>query len=117
MHFQCTKYWKRNCLIDFIEKTINAQFPDHLNDPELLELVKAYQVHAHSIICWKCNKNECGFSCGWYFTEKIIIAKPLLSKFSNDENQEVLVWRNILLRQLKSYNENNLNSAKVSKEL
>ena len=26
--------------IELIEKTINVQFPDHLSDPELLELVK-----------------------------------------------------------------------------
>ena len=30
--------------IEFIEKTISAQLPDHLNDPELSELVKTYQV-------------------------------------------------------------------------
>ena len=48
--------------IDFIEKTINAQLPNHLNDPELLELFKTYEVHVHSRTCWKYNKNECGFS-------------------------------------------------------
>ena len=53
--------------IEFIEKT-NAQLPDHLNDPELFELVK----------------NECR-----YFTEKTIVAKPLDSKFSNDEKLEM----------------------------
>ena len=37
----------------FIEKTIKAQLPDHLKDPELFELVKTYQVHAHSRTCWK----------------------------------------------------------------
>ena len=26
----------------FVEKT-NAQFPDHVNDPEIIELVKTYQ--------------------------------------------------------------------------
>ena len=30
--------------IEFIEKTINAQLPDHLSDPELFELVKNYQL-------------------------------------------------------------------------
>ena len=48
--------------IEFIEKTINAQLPDHLSDPELFELVKTYQVHTHSRTCWKYNKNECRFS-------------------------------------------------------
>ena len=41
------------------------------------------------------------------FTEKTIIAKPLDSKFSNEEKQEVLTWRNSLLSQVKSYIDNN----------
>ena len=43
--------------IAFIEKTINPQLPKHLNDPELLKLVKTSQVHADSRTCWKYNKN------------------------------------------------------------
>ena len=50
--------------IEFIEKTINAQLPNHLNNPELFELVKTYQVHAHPRTYWKYNKNECCFSYG-----------------------------------------------------
>ena len=71
--------------IEFIEKTINAQLPDYLNDPELFDLAKTYQVLARSRSCWKFNKNEFHFSCGRYFTEKTIIAKPLDSKCGNDE--------------------------------
>ena len=85
--------------IEFIEKTINAQLPDHLNDPKLFELVKPYQVQAHSKIYLKYKKNECRFSYGRYYTEKTIIAKPIHSKFSNDEKQVILTWRNILLSQ------------------
>ena len=48
--------------IDFIEIAINAQSSDHLNDPEFFDLVKRYQVHAHSRTCSKYNKNECCFS-------------------------------------------------------
>ena len=40
-----------------------------------------------------------------------IIAKPLDSKFSNDEKQEILTWKNTLLSQVKSYFENNPNPA------
>ena len=29
--------------IEFIKKTINAQLPDHLNDPGIFELVKTYK--------------------------------------------------------------------------
>ena len=40
--------------IEFIEKTINAQLPDHLkNESELLEFVKTYQVHVYSRTCHK----------------------------------------------------------------
>ena len=46
--------------IEFIETKINFQLPDHLSNPELFELVKTYQVHAHSRTCQKYNKNECG---------------------------------------------------------
>ena len=88
--------------IEIIEKTINAQLPDYLNDPEAFELVKTYQIHAHSRTCRKYNKNECRFSYGRYFTEKTIIAKQLHCKFNNVEKQEVLTWRNTLLRQVKS---------------
>ena len=76
--------------IELIEKTINAQLPDHLNDPELFEFVKTYQVHTDSTTCWKYNKNECRFSYGRFFTEKTIIAKPLDSKFSNEKKQKIL---------------------------
>ena len=100
--------------IEFIEKIINAQLPDHLNDLELFDLLKTYQVHTHSRTCWKYNKNECHFSYGRCFTEKTIISKPLDSKFSNEEKQVILTWRNILLSQFRSYIDNNLYPAKVN---
>ena len=100
--------------IEFIEKTINAQLLDNLNDPELFELVKTYHVHTHSRTCWKCNKNECRFSYGRYLTEKKIIAKPLDSQFNNEENQEILTWRNTLPCQVKSCIDNNLYPAKIN---
>ena len=90
-------------ILGFFEKTVNAQFPCHLNDSENFELVKTYQVHAHLKTCWKYKKNEYSFSYGHYFTEKTIIPKPLDSKFSNDVKQEVLTWKNTLLRQVTSY--------------
>ena len=43
-----------------------------------------------------------------------IIAKPIVCKFSSGKKEEVLVWRNTLLRQVKSYIDNNLNPAKVN---
>ena len=69
--------------------------PDHLiNDLELSELIKTYQVHIHSKTCWKYNKNE--------------------RRFSHEERQEILTWRNTLLSQVKSYIDNNLYHGKVN---
>ena len=64
--------------IDFIEKTITAQFPNHLNDPELFELVKKYQIHAHSRTCWKYNKNGCRFSYGRYIMRRQLLQNRLI---------------------------------------
>ena len=86
----------------FFEKTTNAQFPDHLKDPELFELVKTCQVY------------ECCFLYCRYFIEKKIIAKPLDSKHSNDKKEEILTWRNTLLKQVKIYNDDNFNPVKVN---
>ena len=56
--------------IELIEKTINVQLPNYLNDPDTFELVKTFEIHTHSRTCWKYNKNECRFSYGRYFIEK-----------------------------------------------
>ena len=42
----------------FLRK-INPLFPHQLNDPELFELVKIYQVCTHSRTYGEYNKNEC----------------------------------------------------------
>ena len=89
--------------IEFIEKTINAQLSDHFNNKFIFILVHAWNT-----------KNECRFSYCRYFTEKTIIAKPLYSKFSNEEKQEILTWRNTLLSQVKSYIESNLYRTNVN---
>ena len=44
---------KEAAYIEFIEKTTYRHLEDHLNDPELFELVKTCQVHVHSSTCWK----------------------------------------------------------------
>ena len=74
--------------IELIEKAINTQLPDHLNDPGLFELAKTYQVRPHSRTCWEYKKNVCRFSYVQYFSEKTVIAKPLDFKFSNYEKQQ-----------------------------
>ena len=34
--------------IEYIEKAVNTQLPNNLNDPELFKLVKTCQIHAQS---------------------------------------------------------------------
>ena len=108
MDFQCTNYSDEAALIDSIEKKINPQLPDDLNNQEFIELVETYQVHDHSRSCWKHNKF---LLWSIYFTGKRIIAKPFDFEFSSDE---VSAWRNTLLRQIRSYIDDNLNPAKVN---
>ena len=49
--FNATNIQNEDAHIEFIEKTIHSHLRDHLNNPELFELVKTYQVHAHSRTC------------------------------------------------------------------
>ena len=42
------------------------------------------------------------------------VAKALNCKFRSEKKQEVLTWRNALLRQIKGYNDNNFNLAKLN---
>ena len=80
---------------------------------ELFEIVKTYQVHANLRIFWKYSKNEYRFSYNWYFTKKTIVVRPLDSKLSNDEKEEFLALKNTL-KQVRSYIDNHLNTAKVN---
>ena len=57
-NFNARNIQNETAYIEYIEKTINTQLPDHLKDPELLELVKTCQIHAYSGTYLKHNKNE-----------------------------------------------------------
>ena len=72
--------------IEFVAKTINAELPGHLIDPELFERVNTYQVHTHSTTYSK------RLSYVRYFTKKIIITKPLdsnIQKYSTKVSQKL----------------------------
>ena len=49
-----------------------------------------------------------------YFTEKTITAKPIDSQLNNGEKEEILTWRNALLKKVKGYTNININPAKVN---
>ena len=57
--FNAPNFQNEKVYFEFIEKAINAQLPDHLNDPKLFKLIKTYQFHVHPRTCWKYNKNGC----------------------------------------------------------
>ena len=93
-----------------LRKNVNAESLDDINNLKLFELA----VNAYSRTRRKHNKNECRPPNSRNPTEKTTTGKPPDSKFNNDEKKEVLTWRNTLLRQVKSYIDNNLNPAKVN---
>ena len=86
--FNAPNIENKNAYIEFIKKTIKAYLTDNLNNPGLFEdLPSSFR---------KYNENECHFSYGWYSAAKKLIAKPLDSKFTNNEKKNVLIWRNTL---------------------
>ena len=64
MYINAPNIQNEDVCIEFTEKAMNAWLPDHFSDPELFELVKTFQVHAHCGTYWKYNKNECRLSYG-----------------------------------------------------
>lgn len=63
---------------------------------------------------WKYNQNECRFSYWCFFYWWSFISKPLAVGKGIDRKNEILMCRKNLLKKLKSYIDNYLNTAKVS---
>ena len=85
--FNAPNIQNENAYIEFIEKTINAQLPDHLKDPELLSQFRFTKFMFTLELAG--NTTSC-LSYGRYFTEKNIITKPLDSKLSNGEKEKYI---------------------------
>ena len=64
-----------------------------MEQPELFELVKLYQIHSHARTSWKYKKNKCRFSSGRFFTDRTIISKPLNSDIPQDERDKIMSWQ------------------------
>ena len=75
------------------KKSISAHLPDPVEQPELFELVKLYQIHSHARTSWKYKKNKCRFSSGRFFTDRTIISKPLNSDIPQDERDKIMSWQ------------------------
>ena len=50
--------------------------------PEHYDLVKTYQIHHHSKTCLKYKNKKCRFHFALYFTDHIIIDRPLEATLS-----------------------------------
>ena len=89
--------------IEFIEKTINTQLPDHLKDLELFELVKTYQIHVHSRTCWKYKKNDCHFSYGRYLLRRPLSLNHLILNLAIMKRKRFYMKKNITKASQKLY--------------
>ena len=98
----------------FIEKSISANLPHPVEQPELFELVKSYQIHSHSRSCWKYKKNKCRFSYGRFFTDRAIISKPLNFDIPQKEKEKLMSWQRNILDKVKEYTDTNLYPAKTN---
>lgn len=64
--------------LSLLRKKINDELTDHMNDTELSELVKSYQVNALSRTYWVYNNNECWFLDGPYILRRQSLQNRLL---------------------------------------
>lgn len=99
--FNTTNIQNESTYTEFFRKQ-DAQLSDHLDDPEISELVKTFQVHIYSRTCWKYINNEFSLSFNLHLPEKTTITKPIGSKLRIDKKEDVLMWINTPLRRVKS---------------
>ena len=85
-----------------------------MEQPELFELVKLYQIHSHSRTCWKYKKNKGRFSYARFFTDRKVISKPLNSDIPQEEREKIMSWRRNILDKVKEYTDTNLYPAKTN---
>ena len=86
--------------------------PDPISEPELHQLVKMYQTHAHSKTCRRYQNLPCRFNFGHFFTNRTIVAKPLASHVNNKERCDKLDLRKTLLTKVKTVINETLNPSK-----
>ena len=74
-------------------------------------MVDTYQKHSHSESCRKYRKLPCRLHFGQFFTEKTIIAEPLLEEM-DDVVRASELRRSMILDQVKKYIDEYLNPSK-----
>ena len=80
--------------------------PNSVNEKELFELVKTFQVHRHSKTCKKYRNDKCRFNFGKFFTDRTIVAEPLPEDMPEEIKNQVLKNRSDLLSKVKRYIDN-----------
>ena len=100
--------------VTFLDQTIHAYLPDPTVDKELYDLVKLYQTHQHSKSCRKYKAKPCRYNFGRFFTNKTIVAVPLIESIDILEKSEILAKRNNILSKVKQYIDEFLDPSKSS---
>ena len=98
--------------ISWVDGIISAYLPDVQLTPELSDLVKTYQIHCHSKNCRKYKNEKCRFHFGGYFTDHIIIVRPLQATLSCAKKKELLSERSRVLQVVSEYVSDQLNPSK-----
>ena len=96
----------------WLDNIVRADLPNSLEEPELYNLVKMYQIHHHSKTCRKYRNEKCRFHFGKFFTDHTIIAEPIPDNISDEEKNNLLEGRNKILRKVKHYIDTELNPSK-----
>ena len=88
--------------VEFIDQHVQAYLPDPISEPELHQLVKMYQTHAHSKTCKRYKNLLCRFNFGHFFTNRTIVGKPLASHVNDKERCDKLALQKTLLTKVKT---------------
>ena len=96
----------------FVDAVVKAYVPDFNENPELHSLVTTYQIHSHSRSCRKYKNQMCRYHFGRFFTDRTVIAVPLLKEIPVDERAHIIEWRKLLLTKVKQYIDTNLDPRK-----
>ena len=83
--------------------------PNSVNEKELFELVKAFQVHRYSKTCRKYRNDKRRFNFGKFFTYRTIVAEHLPEDIPEEIKSQVLKFRSDLLSKVKRHIDTELN--------
>ena len=71
--------------------------------------MKSYQIHSHLKSCRRHKNDNCRFHFGRFFTDRIIVAKPLDSNLNDAKKKEILTERYNILKIMSNDNNEYLN--------